>query len=95
MISKDMKNNKQTEKIHILDKPAKLSYIEGLKKNLLSNKLEDSEIVNLGLNRNQFFIRLPTRMTNRINLKKEDKIKVEWSGTDDEIEIKLEVVKDG
>ena len=67
--------------------------LEKLKKELLSNELEDSEIVSLGENRKQFFIRLPTRLTNQIQLKSVDKIKILWRCSEEKVKISLEVVK--
>lgn len=90
-----MKNIKETEKIHTTEQPEKPKDIEELRKELLSNEISDSEIINVGLNRNQFFIRLPTRMTDTLNLTKEDKMRITLSGTEGNFKITLEVVKGG
>jgi len=37
---------------------------------LLSNEFQDSEVVKVGENRGQLFVRLPTRMTARLGIKK-------------------------
>jgi len=85
----------ETEKIHTVEKPEKPKDIDELKKEMLSHEITDSEMVRLGLNRKQFFIRIPTRMTDRLNLKKEDNIRIVMSGPPENITIRLEVVRHG
>jgi hypothetical protein len=88
-----MNNSEETEKIHIEETPKRPTDIEDLKKRLLSNEIADSETVSLGVNRKQFFIRLPTRLTDQLMLKKEDKVKVIWKKTPEKMDITLEVEK--
>ncbi|VVB74118.1 Uncharacterised protein [uncultured archaeon] len=90
-----LKLSEETEKIHTVEKPEKPKDIDELKKELLSHEITDSETVSLGLNRKQFFIRIPTHMTDRLNLRKEDKIRIVLSGPPDNVVIKLEVVRHG
>jgi ABC-type lipoprotein release transport system permease subunit len=92
-----MKNSKKDNGIHRNEireeKKPKAQNFEEIKKELLSDKLVDEETVNLGINRGQFFIRIPNRMANRLSLTKEDKIKLILEGKDTNKEIKLEVIK--
>lgn len=89
-----MKNSKKIDNIHVITKKPPRKDIEVIAKDLLSNELQDSEVVSLGENRKQYFIRLPTRLTDRLKLSKTDKIKVVWTGSESKIKIDLEVVHD-
>ncbi|GEM_PF-2606273 len=88
-----MKKINKAEEIHVIEKNEPTEDIEELRKKLLSNEIHDYEVISLGNNRGQFFIRLPTRMTNRLQLKKEDKIKISLTGSEENMKILLEVVK--
>ncbi|MBI5046340.1 hypothetical protein HZC07_01265 [Candidatus Micrarchaeota archaeon] len=90
-----MNNFKKSDKIRMKNQHPPREDIEKLKKELLSNELRDEEIINVGENRGQLFVRLPTRITTRIGIKKGDKLRIIAEGIGKNVKINLEVVSDG
>jgi len=84
--------NQPKPKITPGDKPNKPADFEEVEKKLFSKELTDYEVVSLGENRGQFFVRLPTRMTNKLGFKKGMNIKITLVLNDGVRRLSLEAV---
>jgi len=85
--------NQMKEKITIEDKPEKPSDFEEVGEKLFAKDMIDYEVISLGENRGQFFVRLPTRMTNKLEFKRGDKIRITLILHDDERKLVLEAAQ--
>jgi hypothetical protein len=88
-----MKNNENINKIHNIDKKPIPKDFHEVKQELLSDKLKEEEIVNLGQNRGQYFIRIPTRISRMMSLNPEDKIRIIAESQEGIIDVRLEIIK--
>lgn len=86
----NQRENQTKERITVEDKPEKPADLDELRKKLFSKEMTDDEVVSLGENRGQFFIRLPTRMTNKLDFKKGMNIKITLILNDSERRLILE-----
>lgn len=68
-------------------------------KELVDKYLSEEEVTEatatLGVNRGQFFVRLPVKISERLNLQETDKIKFVVRGKGSNFKLEVEVVKDG
>ena len=64
-----------------------------VKKEILSNVIKDEKEAIVSINRGQLFVRIPTKIAERLNLKLGDKIKFIVEGEGDKISLNVEIVK--
>lgn len=88
-----MKKYKNNNKIHMVEKKPIPEDLHEIRRDLLSDKHREYAIVNLGKNRGQYFIRLPTKISRLLGLEDRDKIKIIAEADDKTNEIKLEIIK--
>jgi len=88
-----MKKLKEIKEIQPKKSPSKPTDIEELKRKLLSDEIDDSEVVALGANRSQYFVRIPARLSRMLELTTKKKMKVSWHAKAGKLlGVKLEVV---
>ena len=89
-----MNNYKNNDKIHIKKKAPVPDDFAWLTKDLLSDEHKEEEIVSLGVNRGQYFFRIPSKIAGMLSLNKENKIKIIAIQTKKGEDIKLEIIRD-
>jgi len=64
---------------------------------LVEKYMSDEEITDavatLGVNRDQYFVRIPVKISERLNLKKTDKIKFIVRGKGESVKLETEVIR--
>ncbi len=88
-----MKKYKNIEEIHIKEKKPLPKDFNEVKQELLSDKHREVFTVNMGKNRGQYFIRIPTRMAKILELDDNCKIKITTETKEKESNIKLEIIR--
>lgn len=74
---------------------AKIPIPKELIEKYLSEEEVTEAIASLGENRGQFFVRIPVKISERLNLQETDKIKFVVRGKGSNFKLEVEVVKDG
>ena len=93
MKDEHMKSSKKTEGIQLKKATPKPVDIEELKKSLLSDEIHDSEVVAVGANRSQHFVRIPARLTQMLQLSTQKKVKISWRAKAGKLqEVRMEAV---
>ena len=88
-----MKNNKELDKIHPIDKRSKPKDFDEIKHDLISETHREIAEINIGVNRGQLFIRIPSRITKVLDLTKENKIKLIAEINKKEKKLNIEIIK--
>jgi len=89
-----MNNYENNDKIHIKQKKPVPSDFSDVTKDLLSDEHKEVEIVSLGVNRGQYFFRIPSKIAGMLSLNKENKIKIIATATKKGEDIRLEIIRD-
>lgn len=88
-----MKSSKKSNEFHTLKKPPLPHDFAKVKEELLSPTHKEEEIVNLGKNRGQYFIRIPSKIAQLLDLGDNDKIKIFAESGESSKAVWLEIIK--
>ena len=88
-----MKSSKKSNEIHPIKKSPLPDDFTKIKEESLSDKQREEETVSLGINRGQYFIRIPSKISQLLDLRNGDKIKITAEASESGKQVWMEIVK--